>query len=208
MSLGNYIYSIFSGQETQEAKNGIDMAPTPYLSYALTANGFSSGSVLNLGALTLGTVKIVFGYTIMTILQLQDQHIQQQNNYLIKQNLIIKQKLSTSTIRWCTWKYRYFISTDGVIVPTPGGQNTGNSEPALLEAVQPELPAAEQSIVLYDAVDVNNSTGNNEVTLMALTVEEPDPIEPNLVEPIPPGEYEAITDSEFTNNITAERLMW
>ena len=63
MSLGNYIYSIFSGQETQEAKNGVDMAPTPYLSYALTANGFSSGSVLNLGALTLGTVKIVFGYT-------------------------------------------------------------------------------------------------------------------------------------------------
>jgi len=204
MSLGNYIYSIFSGQETQEAKNGIDMAPTPYLSYALTATGFGNNSVLNLGALTLGTVKIVFGYTsyyystTTGTTYTASEQLSNQASFDYQTEALVQARLggvpeNTDIV----------ISTDGVIVPTPGGQNTGNSEPALLEAVQPELPAAEQSIVLYDAVDVNNSTGNNEVTLMALTTEQPDPIEPNLVEPIPPGEYEAITDSEFTNNITA-----
>jgi len=180
------------------------MAPTPYLSYALTANGFGNNSVVNLGALTLGTVKIVFGYTSYDYsttagsTYTASEQLSNQAEFDYQTEALVQARLGN-----VPQNTDIIISTDGVIIPTPGGQNTGNSEPALLEAVQPELPTDEQSIVVYDAVDVNNSSGSNEVTLMALTVDEPDPIDPNLIEPIPPGEYEPITDSEFTNNIAA-----
>jgi hypothetical protein len=202
MSLGNYIYFLPSLQLNKFSANGLDMAPTPFVTLTLSATGFGSGSAVNIGALTLGTVKILFGWFTYTYSGTSNytatQQLSNQSAFDYQTEALVQARLdgvpeNTDII----------ISTDGVIVPTPGGQNTGNSEPTLLEVVQPEIPTNEQSLVVYTAVDVNNSTGNNEVTLMALTTEQPDPLDPNLIEPIPPGDYEPVSDSDFSNNITA-----
>jgi len=65
MSLGDYPQV---PPQTAAASNGMDIAPTPYLSFALpTSQGFGSGSVINMGVLTTGTVKIVFAYYSYTL---------------------------------------------------------------------------------------------------------------------------------------------
>jgi hypothetical protein len=62
MSLGNCIYFLPSLQLNKYSANGLGMAPTPFISLALTASGFGSGSAVTIGALTLGTAKILFGW--------------------------------------------------------------------------------------------------------------------------------------------------
>jgi len=192
MSLGDYPQV---PPQTAAASNGMDIAPTPYLSFALpTSQGFGSGSVLNMGVLTTGTVKIVFAYYSYTL--------SGTTNVTVSEQLSAQPALdydteayTFTTLGTVPQNTEIIPSTEGPIIPYIA--NPQSSVQGTITNIEPLFTGG-----TTEAVDVNIGT-TTEVYLQSIAVNTiPDPAEPNIVEPIPAGEIEAINDSDFEATIT------
>jgi hypothetical protein len=192
MSLGDYPQV---PPQTAAASNGMDIAPTPYVSFALpTSSGFGSGSVINLGVLTTGCVKIVFGYYSYTLSG--TSNVTQAEQLSSQPALDYDTEAYTfSTLGTVPQNTEIIPSTEGPVIPYI--QNPESSVAGTISNIEPFFTGG-----TVETVDVNDGT-TTEVYLQSIAVDTiPDPAEPNIVEPIPAGEIEAISDSDFEAAIT------
>jgi len=80
------------------------------------------------------------------------------------------------------------------------GETFPSTEPPVLSSLYSQLPASANA--QSDSVTVTDDNGNTLLTFYSVNERVEDPTALNVIEPIPEGELEAVSTSDFTNTIT------
>ena len=178
---------------------------TPAAIYPLpTSAGFSNNSYVQVGLLSTGTVKIVYGYITYSYgatgsvgdsisMDQQDATDFYQTTDAIS-TVIIGPGMPVNT--------DVTLSIDGEIVPLVENPPASGEESQIV-TFQQDIPEEYQSQIQFSNIDITDPQNNETIlTIQSLSEKIPEPGNPSLTEPIPDGEYEPVNVNDFENAIT------